>query len=108
MIIPDCPSDKTLPGLIGNINSNVKMNRKNFLTSILAIGATVPAVANTHRPDGFSPSDLSGAPDAILPAYLVPGDTIGITCPAGFITLKEIQPAIQLIESWGFKLRIGE
>ena len=84
------------------------MNRKNFLSSLLAAGTTIPILANTGRRDGFSPSDSSGAAGAVLPAYLVPGDTIGITCPAGFITLKEIDPAVQLIENWGFKLRIGE
>jgi muramoyltetrapeptide carboxypeptidase len=44
----------------------------------------------------------------IIPPYLQPGDWIGITCPAGAITLKEIQPAIQLIESWGFRIKIGD
>jgi muramoyltetrapeptide carboxypeptidase len=83
----------------GNINSNVKMNRKNFLSSVLALGATIPVLSNPGRMN-------SG--DTLIPPYLAPGDTIGITCPAGFITLKEIQPAVQLIESWGFKIRIGE
>src|SRR4029077_13305620 len=44
----------------------------------------------------------------IIPPYLQNGDSIGITCPAGYITLQEIQPAIQQIESWGFKIRIGD
>jgi muramoyltetrapeptide carboxypeptidase len=92
----------------GNINSNVKMNRKNFLSSILTIGATVPVLSNTGRPGGFPSSDSSPVTNAIIPAYLVPGDTIGIACPAGFITLKEIDPAVQLIGNWGFKLKIGE
>jgi muramoyltetrapeptide carboxypeptidase len=36
------------------------------------------------------------------------GDTIGITCPAGFMTLSEIQPAVETMKSWGFNLRIGK
>jgi muramoyltetrapeptide carboxypeptidase len=43
----------------------------------------------------------------IRPAYLKPGDTIAITCPAGFIGFEEIQPAVKLIESWGFRVRVG-
>lgn len=44
---------------------------------------------------------------AIIPHYLKEGDTIGITSPAGYITEKDIQPAILQIESWGFKVKIG-
>lgn len=79
------------------------MNRKNFLSSVLALGVPMPVLADTRRPDTSCIDN-----PLRIPAYLVPGDTIGITCPAGSITLKEIQPAVQLIESWGFKLRIGE
>lgn len=42
-----------------------------------------------------------------IPPYLQPGDTIGITCPAGFALLENIQPAIDLINSWGYKVKIG-
>jgi len=42
-----------------------------------------------------------------LPSYLAPGDTIGITCPSGFITEKEIQPAVEQIQSWGYKIKVG-
>ena len=76
------------------------MNRKHFLSSFLAAGAALPAWS-------ASVSDKIPSPPRI-PDYLVAGDTIGITCPAGFITLKEIQPAIQQIESWGFKVKIGD
>ena len=44
----------------------------------------------------------------VIPAYLKKGDQIGITSPAGYISLEEIQPSIQLMESWGYKIRIGE
>src|SRR6202012_4349109 len=82
-----------------NINIIVKMNRKNFLSSLLAIGAAGPVLA-TSKAAPVNP--------LIIPPYLSTGDTIGITCPAGDITVKEIQPAIQLIQSWGFRVRIGD
>ena len=41
------------------------------------------------------------------PPYLQPGNTIGITCPAGFSLLETIQPSIDLIQSWGFKVQLG-
>jgi len=41
------------------------------------------------------------------PPYLHPGDTIGLTCIARSISLEDLKPAIQLIESWGFDVRIG-
>lgn len=41
------------------------------------------------------------------PPYLQPGNTIGITCPAGFALLETIQPSINLIQSWGYKIQLG-
>jgi len=75
------------------------MNRKHFLSSLVTVGAAIPAWNMPVR---------SKTPPPRIPDYLVAGDTIGITCPAGFITLKEIQPAIQQIESWGFKIKTGD
>jgi muramoyltetrapeptide carboxypeptidase len=43
-----------------------------------------------------------------IPPYLKPGDTIGITCPAGYMTQTEITPAVEIMKSWGFNLRIGK
>jgi muramoyltetrapeptide carboxypeptidase len=77
------------------------MNRKNFLSSILAAGAAIPALGATGRVKQHSPLPL-------IPEYLQPGDTIGITCPAGNMSPAEIQPAIQQIESWGFKIKLGD
>jgi muramoyltetrapeptide carboxypeptidase len=78
------------------------MNRKNFLSSILTTGLAFPfskLMAEEKRNDENRPS---------IPSYLQIGDTIGITCPAGYITLLELQPAIFQIESWGYKVRIGD
>jgi muramoyltetrapeptide carboxypeptidase len=77
------------------------MKRKQFLSSIIATGAAIPALAAVTNEDDDAGNLL------ITPKYLKAGDTIGITSPAGFITLPEIQPAIQQMESWGFKIRVG-
>ncbi len=42
-----------------------------------------------------------------IPPYLKPGDTIGITSSAGYISLEDINPAKQLMESWGFTILVG-
>ncbi len=42
-----------------------------------------------------------------IPPYLQAGDTIGITCPSGFILEKDIQPSVEQIQSWGFKIVTG-
>ncbi len=64
---------------------------------------------------GLLLTDLSKASGAvgghiksiIIPPYLKPGDTIGITCPSGFITTEEIQPAVDLIQTWGYTILPG-
>ncbi len=43
----------------------------------------------------------------IIPPYLKPGDTIGITCPAGALTLDTILPMKEQLIKWGFKVKIG-
>jgi muramoyltetrapeptide carboxypeptidase len=74
------------------------MNRKHFLSSIIPLGAVLAATAKTiEEPD---------APSKI-PPYLKKGDTIGITCPAGFITAEDIQPAVTKMKEWGFEIKIG-
>ena len=78
------------------------MNRKNFLSSIVVAGAALPLSSFKNNEEDEESRPL------IIPKYLKPGDTIGITCPAGCITLPEIHSAVQQMESWGFKIRIGD
>ncbi|SFH26540.1 S66 peptidase family protein [Pedobacter insulae] len=77
------------------------MNRKNFL-------ALIPAVAllNPLKTDAKLPLVESARPK--VPPYLVEGDTIGITCPAGYITAEEIEPSVIQMKSWGFNVVIGK
>lgn len=79
------------------------MNRKSFLGTVTALigGISIPlkkSFAETNE-------------ETILfrkPRYLKNGDTIGITAPAGFITFEEIQTAVQVMQSWGYKIQIGD
>ncbi|MEO7766253.1 MAG: LD-carboxypeptidase [Ferruginibacter sp.] len=76
------------------------MNRKNFLSAIVPLAATFTGIeknAPTHEPAS-----------QLIPTYLKKGDAIGITCPAGYITNEEIQPAIIKLVQWGFKVVVGK
>lgn len=79
------------------------MKRKHFLSLIPASLLLNPLKSNAN-------SLILNDNDKTLkiPPYLLPGDTIGITCPAGYITQAEIEPAITQIKSWGFNLVIGK
>lgn len=70
---------------------------------MVAAGTTLPVLKT------FGSSSLeTDLPLLKRPSYLKAGDTIGITCPAGYITAEEIQPAVQLMESWGFNIKAGK
>lgn len=77
------------------------MDRKNFITNsgTLAAGILIPSLGAVKVFDNPA--------DAIIPPYLKKGDIIGITSPAGYITHEEIRPAVMLIESWGYQIKIG-
>lgn len=76
------------------------MNRKHFLSSLIATATVFPAfktLANTvENESSFK-----------IPPYLKPGDTIGITSPAGYITQEQIQPSVLQMQSWGFAIKVG-
>ncbi len=44
----------------------------------------------------------------IKPAYLKKGDLVGIVSTARKVSLEELQPAIQLLKSWGLEAVIGK
>lgn len=78
------------------------MNRKHFISSFVAAAAVLSASVSRASPlFNEKPGKHK------LPPYLKTGDTIAITSPAGYITTAEVQPAIQLMESWGFKVIVG-
>ena len=60
------------------------MDRKEFLLASGTIAAgrilsAPPTFSKPHRPKPF-----------VIPPYLKPGSVIGLTAPAGFITLEEM------------------
>jgi len=79
------------------------MNRKYFLSSL------IPASLLLHSLNSkASVINLPKETEKIkIPTYLIAGDTIGITCPAGYITKAEIEPSIIQMKSWGFNVVIG-
>lgn len=79
------------------------MNRKRFVGTVAAMitGVSFP----------FKKAFAEIGSEALSykkPPYLKKGDVIGITSPAGFITYEEIQPAMQLMQSWGYKTVFGD
>ncbi len=81
------------------------MKRKRFLKSL--IGAPLLTVSALQTGSAAKGGKLEETP-WVIPPYLKPGDTIGISCPAGFMTQADIEPAMQTMKSWGFNLRIGK
>ncbi len=43
-----------------------------------------------------------------IPPYLKKGDTIGITCPAGYMALEKAQTCINTLQQWGFNVMVGK
>ncbi|MBR2649750.1 MAG: LD-carboxypeptidase [Sediminibacterium sp.] len=43
-----------------------------------------------------------------IPPYLKKGDTIGITCPAGYMEAKKVQACIKTLQHWGFEVMVGK
>lgn len=42
-----------------------------------------------------------------LPPYLKKGDTIGLTCPAGYMTREKAASCIETLQQWGFTVMVG-
>jgi muramoyltetrapeptide carboxypeptidase len=78
------------------------MDRKKFLAAITATSALVLTdISSASAIPRKRPKHI------IIPPYLQSGDIIGITCPSGAITEKEIQPAVAQIQAWGYKILQG-
>lgn len=43
-----------------------------------------------------------------IPPYLKKGDTIGITCPAGYMAMEKAQTCIDTLQQWGFAVMVGK
>lgn len=44
----------------------------------------------------------------IQPPSLLPGNSIGILCPAGSIPMEKVTICAQILESWGYQVHIGK
>lgn len=74
------------------------MKRKDFLSSFAVAAAAAGSIsAKIAAPEKNS----------IVPPNLKPGDTVGITSPAGYITITEIQSAVGKLKEWGYKVKVG-
>lgn len=43
-----------------------------------------------------------------MPPYLKKGDTIGITCPAGYMAAEKAQTCITVLQQWGYQVMVGK
>jgi len=78
------------------------MKRKNFIQS------SIGALTASYLPALPKLQAIGDEALFVSPVFLKAGDIIGITAPAGYITSGEIQSAVQKMESWGYKIQIGE
>ncbi|MBC7720401.1 MAG: LD-carboxypeptidase, partial [Pedobacter sp.] len=69
------------------------MNRKQFLSTIIPASLATSALAQ-HRNKKNHASQIINSKSITIPPYLKQGDVIGITSPAGYITLKDIEPSV--------------
>ena len=42
------------------------------------------------------------------PPYLKKGSVIGITCPAGYVSRERVEPAVAILEEWGYVVKQGK
>ena len=78
------------------------MKRKSFIQS------SIGALTASYLPVLPKFQTIADETLFVSPAFLKTGDIIGITSPAGYITTEEIRSAVQKMESWGYKIQIGE
>lgn len=43
-----------------------------------------------------------------IPPYLKKGDTIGITCPAGYMPKEKAQTCMDTLQQWGYQVMVGK
>lgn len=78
------------------------MERKDFIQSSMG------ALTASFLPALPKLQDIEDETLFISPPALKTGDIIGITSPAGYIINQEIQSAVKKMESWGYRIQIGD
>jgi len=43
-----------------------------------------------------------------IPPYLKKGDTVGLTCPAGYMEAEKAQTCIHTLQNWGYEVMVGK
>lgn len=43
----------------------------------------------------------------MTPSLLRPGDLVGITCPAGYVSGERVAYAVTVLQQWGYRVRLG-
>ncbi|MCY7293422.1 MAG: LD-carboxypeptidase [Ferruginibacter sp.] len=77
------------------------MERKKFISSALLTIGSLKAMSAS-----LSASEADDKTSKI-PPYLKKGDTIAICSPAGYISVIDCTDAVNMMESWGFKIKVG-
>jgi muramoyltetrapeptide carboxypeptidase len=77
------------------------MQRKKFISSTLLALTSLKAMSESVS--AINEDDVA----AKIPIYLQKGDTIGISSAAGAITLTDCTDSINMIQSWGFAIKMG-
>jgi muramoyltetrapeptide carboxypeptidase len=78
------------------------MNRKHFLQSFLTAGLSAFFAGKAFATDTDKGSFKN------FPPYLKPGDTVGITCPAGHVDIAKLAPCINTLQRWGLNVKLGK
>lgn len=81
------------------------MNRKRFVGSGLGL-IFASTWMKSFAGDQMTKKTMHSK-HAIIPPFLHTGDCIGIVSPAGTISREEIQPAIDQLEAWGYRVKVG-
>lgn len=77
------------------------MKRKHFITSLPLLASAPSLLAATAKTEEADQKRF------IEPPFLVPGDLVAITSPAGHISADEIMPAMEKLAEWGFRVKPG-
>lgn len=81
------------------------MNRKFFLSNMVWLLGVKELSA--HDLTNLTAGNTEEDAPLRIPPYLKPGDKIGISSPAGYITTEDIQPAVLQLKDWGLEPVIG-
>ena|SRR5437868_4343541 len=85
------------------------MDRKKFLATVTSAAVPLAALSKTGKVvEKINKTTFEDEKTVTIPPYLKAGNTIGITCPAGFITQQDIQSAVNKLKEWGFQVKVGD